>query len=227
MPQNLMGHRLWCNSCNLLWKEMGILSVSVALFFCENFSCRLYVSFQYVITLTLCFRLSLEKKSRLTLSPQTRWDVTLIYKKKNTHWHVYCWLSRCYHFFLNVLFWFKWRWSELKKGWKRRKGSLHSSRDSSIVENRCEFLHLFCSSSDNLLLPFFLQVFSKPFSTLSLSFAPQERWEDSCRLQDPGRLGAPSRVGAKRRLDAPQAMLTPLQLVMSGRSDRASWVPTL
>lgn len=149
--------------------------------------------------------------------------------KKNTHWHVYCWLSRCYHFFLNVLFLFKWRWSELKKGWKRRKGSLHSSRDSSIVENRCEFLHLFCSSSDNLLLPFFLQVFSKPFSTLSLSlsFAPQERWEDSCRLQDPGRLGAPSRVGAKRRLDAPQAMLTPLQLVMSGRSDGASWVPTL
>lgn len=87
--------------------------------------------------------------------------------KKTTHWHIYCWLTRCYHFFLNVLFLFQWRWSELKKGWRRRKGSLHSSKDSSIVENRCEFLHLFCSSSDILLLPFFLQLFSKPFSTLS------------------------------------------------------------
>lgn len=43
----------------------------------------------------------------------------------------------------------------------------------------------------------------------------QERREDGRRLQDPGRLGAPPCVGAKRRLNAPQALHTPLLLVMS------------
>lgn len=36
-----------------------------------------------------------------------------------------------------------WRWSESKNGWKRRKGSPLSNRDSSTVENRCELSRTF------------------------------------------------------------------------------------
>lgn len=116
----------------------------------------------------------------------------------------------------------EWRWSELKRGWKRRKGSPRSSRDSSTVENRCEFFHHgpSCSADISLLLFF--------FETLCvLMFFSQEWWEDGCRLQDPGRLSAASCVGAKRWLNAPQALHTPVLLIMSRCGGGASWVPTL
>lgn len=44
------------------------------------------------------------------------------------------------------------RWRELKKGWRRRKGSLHSSRGSSTVGSRCEFLRRLPKSFLMLLL---------------------------------------------------------------------------
>lgn len=144
-------------------------------------------------------------------------------KYNNTPWKtnkIHTLLAHCVNS-KRVAFVCKWRWSELKRGWRRRKGSPLSSRDSSIVENRCECLHHDLSSEK-----------LSPLLTLSLLsvFLPQEWWEDSRGLQDPGRLGAPSRVGAERRLNAPQALHTPLPHVMSrccNRGEEGSWVPTL
>lgn len=59
-----------------------------------------------------------------------------------------CWLPFCAG---SV---FKSRWSASKRGWRRRKASLRSSKDSSTVGNRCECLHPTGWSSSSPLWPF-------------------------------------------------------------------------
>lgn len=55
--------------------------------------------------------------------------------------HTRCLLIVC-TLWLNVMFcvWFPSRWSGLKKGWRRKRASLRSSRGWSTVANRCKHL---------------------------------------------------------------------------------------
>lgn len=124
-----------------------------------------------------------------------------------THWCVFslqCWPQ---------LFVFCWN----EGGAHKRKGGGERRHPSSAAKTHLQWkTDVSVSIHTWTLTSWDFSSLLQPFNTPALFFVfPQERWEDSCRLQDPRRLGAPPRVGAKRRLVAPPVLHIPPLLIVS------------
>lgn len=154
----------------------------------------------------MLFRLWLEKKSRSTLSPQTRWNVTEILL-----------ISGCARFLwtpvLNPNVFVSIKVERIKERVEEKEGIppqqqrlIYSGKQMWVsTMSRFPLLqHLRCIST----------IFQLAFD-LPPSCASQERWEDRCRLQDPGRISASSCAGPKRRLGPPGAQFTALLPIVS------------
>lgn len=163
------------------------------------------------------------KEIEIDIEPTDKVKYDLYWKfKRTTHWHALslpCWLTLGCFFFLS-----KMKVERIKERVEEKEG-IPPQQQRLIYSGKQMWVSL--SSAEFSTVAERFSHFSTSFSTLLPCFGPQERWEDSCRLQDPRRLSAPSCVGAKRRLLAPPAHRTPLLLVMSRCHDGATRVPLL
>lgn len=139
---DLMDHRIQCNTGEPLWKGIGVFFI-LWILPCVDWkalsqtACVLSETKAGVdVMMFILFQTLTGKEIEIDIEPTDKVNHNCPCKTEKCHTHLYTVDSQGSQLFLC-----KCRWSELKKGWRRKRGSPRSSKDWSTVENRCEFLH--------------------------------------------------------------------------------------